>query len=298
MRSVVVYSLSSAMPDRVAGFLARQASDALARMLSAFPEAVARTHHMIDPEDALDSTLEEDERDPVQMRFVLMSSLPSGALLRTLTLEQGGQLALTGRLDPSRDRVRLTVNLWSTGSPMSLLWCCVLDVDREQLPLALSQIAARVAWSLELCPSRTQAQEITRQALGTLHGGAWEAWATATDHLRLQALGQAPQKSQDVSVTRALCHALGQDPRFEAARLLLAEQAMSSLRQGDRSVADALLRGLEPLGDRFLIYGLLRMEAHLCLDQVQEARQLLIGLQEAFAGHSALEAASRRLPEA
>lgn len=298
LRSLVVYSLSSAGPARFAGPLARQASDALARMISAFPGAVARTHHMLDPDTALDSTLEAEERDPVEMRFVLMSSLPSGAMLRWLTLEQGGQLALTGRLEPGRDGVRLALNLWDTGSPMSLLWCCVLDLDRERLPEALAQAAARLAWSLELSPDLDLAGQIAQEALGTRHGGAWEAWATATDRLRLQAMGQPAEKHLEASVIRALCRALSQDPRFEAPRLLLAEQAMASLRQGDRDAADALLRGLEPLGDRFLLYGLLRLEAHLCLEQPQEARQVYEALREPFAGHAALEAARGRLPEA
>ncbi len=280
-RLITVFALGSTWPERLAGPLAREATEALAQALSSFEGLFARSHHLFgEAPEVLDSTLEAPEElwDP-EARFVLMSSMPAGPMLRDLTLEQGSTLALTGRLDPGREEVALALNLWDVRVP-NLLWCHTAPHPRENLPGELAVLAAQIAWSLEATPSYEEALHITEASFGTHDASAWEAFGSARDRLR-RAGPDAPD-SLHVAVIRALCQALALDPNYQAARHLLLEQASDRLRRADKKSADALLRGLEDLGSDHLMYDLLAMEAMGCLGQNLQALALAQELAERF----------------
>lgn len=289
---ITVYGLGSGLSERYAGPLARQATEALAEGLSGFAGLLGRAHYLLEEGEGLDGTLLGLTGEPsMSSRFVLMSSTPSGSMLRALTQEQGGHLALTGRLDPGREEVWLSLNLWDTRSPMTLWWCRAERFERELLPARLGELLGALAWSLGAAGSLEEALTRGAALVGTRDMGAWESWASAADRLRQRALGQGD--GEDAEILRSLCQALSRDPGFGAARGLLLEQAMVSLGQGDERAAEALLRGLGELeeGD---IEGLLRVEALLCLRRGDEALRAAQALARARPDDPAAQAALGR----
>jgi hypothetical protein len=298
VRLIEVFGLSIGRGDpSMLGPTARFATDTLARALSGFDDLIARPHHALLGAD-LDANLgpaPEDDTIPVdRVRFILREALPVNGILRRLTLQQGGAIALTGRIGMDRDNLVLALNLWDVRGAV-LLWCTALTTAADDLPKILGQVAGDAAWSLQAsgAESRSEAINTAKQAVGTDSLGAFEAMAGAVERIRRASVGGEPPPPDQIA--RVLIGALEQDPHYEAPRLLLTEIAIERLRQGDAAFAKALLATIGRLTDDRLIYGLLRFEAQLVLGRIDAAADLLSAFDARYPGHVSLAKARGRL---
>jgi hypothetical protein len=276
LRPVVVFSLSAG--GGMSGPLARQATESLAEALSRFEALPARAHHLLgDDLDAWLGAAPEEAAAP-RVRFILLETLPSQAVLREATEALGGRLALTGRLSLRRDALTLLLNLWDTQTA-HLLWCASHEAPREALPRLLAECAAEAAFRLEAAPTLDEALRRARAAVGTQDLSALEAYATATERLRAWAL-QHDERPPHGDIAKALCRALELDPGFEPARLLLLEHALGRLQAEDRRWAEDFLQASRKLPTSPILYGLLRVEAAICAKDAEQAKLLARELRQ------------------
>lgn len=280
------------------GPLVRQATDDLARALSAFEGITARAHHLLRPAAPVDPNLDEEalQEDAIETRvgFLMRQQLPPGGELRRQMAQQGGSVALTGRLGITRDDVALALNLWDVRQP-DLLWCHLRTSAPEDLPGMLIEATAKAAFALQSAGAGTlsEARLVARAAVGTTSMDAYEALAAATEKLRRRQLGLG-QSANPVPILQALGQALVHDPDYEPPRLLMMELAMERLMEADRACAEAL----DEICDRLhghLVYGLLRFEALLVLDEPEEAAACLKSLGAEHGTSPALAQAKARL---
>ena len=284
-RFISVFALGCGAGMRFRGALARQITDDIASALDRFETLNARPQHLIAVGEPgqVDPTLDEDEGgsqldesgETPSLRFILFSTLPADSVVRSITQASGDDLALSGRMVIDGDQVDLALNLWDVGPP-NLLWCRLLFGYMEDLPEMVANVVAHLAHRLEAPGALflVAALAIARRSIGTRSDGALWAYSTVTDKIRRASLDEG-FKLRHSEIAAGLVSVLDIDPDYEAPRLLLVEHALDRLGARDEAYASSLLRALDRLSERRMVYDLLRVEAAMVLGDKAQARSVL-----------------------
>lgn len=296
---VTVFGLGCGAMANLYGPLARQVTDEIAVGLSSFDGLLGRPHHLLDGStDVLDPNFGEepedsDDGESPRVRFIVFSSLPADALIRKLTLAQGGRIAVSGRLVIDRNDVDLSLNMWDVARP-NLLASRALFGAPAELPGLLARAIGTLAHSLGAAASLDSAVAEAQRSIGTESFAALQAYAAATDRLRRASLSPRGEVHHE-SVAQALCSALGEDPDYPGPRRLLVEHSIGRFSVGDTTYCRVLVEELRALGAVRLDYALLIFEALVVQGLDTEAAVHLRELERDYGGDSRVVAASERL---
>jgi len=187
------------------------------------------------------------------------------------------------------------MNLWDV-EPPNLLWCRAFFADLEELPAVVSHAVGLLAHSLQAkgAETRDDASRRAEQRVGTRSYSAMRHYAAATDLVRRARLATGRPLNHS-ALPLSLCAALAADPDYMAPQLMLLEHSVARFKAGDQAYAQALLDRLSKLRQERLLFDLLRVEALLCLEQLDSATRQLERAETAWGDDPRLRAARARL---